>query len=109
MAYTTGNLSTVGQAKALLTRVKAALSAKATKVTNLIAAGNLAMLSAEGDLADSNIAAANVMLVVANATAGNIPTIGPGGQLTTGVSIATDAEFTEMLDEVLGSSGSTGA
>ena len=86
MAYTIGNLSTVGQAKALLTRVKTALSAKATKVTNLIAA-------------------ANVMLVVANATAGNIPTIGTGGQLTAGVSIATDAEFTEMLDEVLGSSG----
>lgn len=105
MAYTTGNLSTVGQAKALLTRVKAALVTKATKVANLIAAGNLPILTADGDLADSNIAASKVMLIVANATEGNIPTIGTGGQLTAGVKIATDAEFTEMLDEVLGSSG----
>ena len=109
MAYTITNLATVGQAKALLTRVKNALTTKATKVTNLVAAGNLPMLTAEGDLADSNISATNVMLVVANASAGSIPTIGPGGQLTAGVNIATDAEFTEMLDEVLGSSGSSGA
>ena len=109
MAYTVTSLATVGQAKSLVTRIKGILATKATKVTNLVAAGNLAMLTAEGDLADSNIGAASVMLVVANATAGNIPTIGQGGQLTAGVSIATDAEFTEMLDEVLSSSGSSGA
>ena len=109
MAYTATSLSTVGQAKSLVTRIKAVLATKATKVTNLVAAGNLAMLTAEGDLADSNIGAANVMLVVANAQAGSIPTIGTGGQLTAGVNIATDAEFTEMLDEVLSSSSSTGA
>lgn len=106
MAYTITNLATVGQAKALLTRVKNALTTKASKVVNLVAAGDLAMLTAEGDLADSNIKMADVLLKLSGATTGTIPTVGPGGELTaTNLTVATDAEFTEMLDEVLGSSG----
>ena len=103
MAYQVTDFTTVGQSKALAQRVVAGLAKKANLVTNLVAAGDLAMLTATGDIADSGIAQTGVMLVVANATQGTIPVIGQGGQLAaTNFDVATDAEFTEMLDEVFG-------
>lgn len=101
MAYQVTDLTTVGQAKALAQKVNVELNKKANLVTNLVAAGNLAMLTANGDIADSNIKMADVIVKLAGATAGTIPTIGSDGGLSaTNVDIATDAEFAEMLDEV---------
>ena len=103
MAYQVTDLTTVGQAKALTTRLKSELDKKANLVANLVAAGNFAMLTAAGDLADSGIGQSSVMLALASATQGTIPVIGAGGQLSsTNFDVATDAEFTEMLDEVFG-------
>ncbi|MBR1602923.1 MAG: hypothetical protein IJ667_05735 [Synergistaceae bacterium] len=103
MAYQVTDFTTVGQSKALAQRVVAGLAKKANLVTNLVAAGDLAMLTATGDIADSGIAQTGVMLAVANATQGTIPVIGANGQLSpTSFDVATDAEFTEMLDEVFG-------
>ena len=103
MAYQLTDLTTVGQGKALAQRCVNKLTEKANLVTNLVAAGNLAMLTSNGDLADSGIAHSAVMVTLASATQGTIPVIGPGGQLSgTSFDVATDAEFTEMLDEVFG-------
>ena len=103
MAYQLTDLMTVGQSKALAQRCVSKLAEKANLVANVAAAGNFAMLTAAGDIADSGIAQTGVMLAVANATQGTIPVIGANGQLSpTSFDVATDTEFTEMLDEVFG-------
>lgn len=103
MAYQVTDLTTVGQVKSLATKFKGELDKKANLVANLVAAGNLAMLTSNGDLADSGIAQTTVMLTVASAIQGTIPVIGTGGQLaSTTFDVATDTEFAEMLNEVFG-------
>ena len=103
MAYQLTDLTTVGQSKALAQRCVSKLAEKANLVANVAAAGNFAMLTAAGDIADSGVAQTGLMLTVANAAQGAIAVFGANGQLeASAIEIAADTEFTEMLDEVFG-------
>lgn len=63
--------------------------------------GNLAKFDANKNPVDSGIAAANVMTIVASATPGHFVNLNAGGQVTdAGYGLATDAEVTEMINEV---------
>lgn len=78
---------------------------KGTMVAPVVpaAAGNIATLTAEGQLGDSGVAAGNVMQKVASATAGHIATLNANGEVVdSGDTVATDAEVTAMLDTVWG-------
>jgi len=74
------------------------VSGKADKATGAVA-GNFAALDAEGNLADSGKKPSDYSKVEAGGTAGTIKV--DGADITV-VSIATDAEATEMLDGVFG-------
>ena len=83
---------------------------KGTMVTPVTpaAAGNIATLNASGQLADSGVAASNVMQKVASATAGHIATLNANGEVVdSGDTVATDAEVTAMLDNVWGVASGT--
>lgn len=83
-----------------------ATGGKADKVDSATA-DNLAALDADGNLADSGIAKADVMSKVASAVENNIATFDANGKVKdSGVAFATDAEVTAMLDEVFGASDS---
>lgn len=88
------------------TAIATVTSGKADKVENATA-GHLAGLDANGNLTDSTIAAADVMTKVASAVENNIATFDANGKVKdSGIAFATDAEVTEMLDEVFGTSSS---
>ena len=73
-------------------------------------ANNLVKQDANGKIADAGIAAGNVMQKVASATAGHIATLNASGEVVdSGDTVATDTEVTNMLDEVWGSSSSSGS
>ena len=68
----------------------------------LAGAGNLAEWQSDGTITDSNIAGAGVLTTISGSTADNLMAFGSDGKVTdSGHAIATDAEFTDMLDEVL--------
>lgn len=78
-------------------------SGKVDKVTTATS-GNLVGFGAGGAVSDTGIASANVLTKVASATAGNLVSFVAGGGIAdSGIAIATDAEVTEMLNEILGS------
>ena len=79
------------------------ISGKADKVESATD-GNFAALDANGNLTDSGKAPTDFSKVEASDTAGAIKVDGTDVPV---VAIATDAEVTEMLDEVFGT-GSTG-
>ena len=68
----------------------------------LAGAGNLAMWQSDGTITNASIAAAGVLTTIAGSTADNVMIFGADGKVTdSGHAIATDAEFVDMLDEVL--------
>ena len=81
MAYDLTKLVKLGQLITLATRIKTLLTGKADKVSNATS-NNLAALDSSGNLIDAGIPKANVL------------------QTT---NVATDAEVTEAITEVLGS------
>ena len=68
----------------------------------LASANNLAKWTATGTISDTGIAAAGVLTTISGSTTDNVMTFGSDGKVTdSGHAIATDAEFADMLDEVL--------
>lgn len=81
-------------------------SGKVDKVSSATA-GNVPLLTNDGGLTNSTIIGANVLVKLTGGTTGDILTLGSdGGIVDSTVKIATDAEFTEMLNEVMPVSGS---
>ena len=75
---------------------------KKTNATN----GNLAQFDATGDVVNSTIASAGVLTTIASSTQNNVMVFDANGKVAdSGHAIATDAQFTAMLDEVLPVSG----
>ena len=65
-------------------------------------AGNLAEWQSDGTVTDSSIAGAGVLTTISGSTANNVMMFDSNGKVAdSGHGIATDAEFNEMLDEVL--------
>lgn len=81
-------------------------SGKIDKVSSATA-GNVPLFTSDGGLTNSTIIGANVLVKISGGTTGDILTLGSdGGIVDSTVKIATDAEFTAMLNEVMPVSGS---
>ena len=112
MAYDLTKLAKLSHLIELGTRLKTLITGKAAKVSNATA-NNLAMLTSAGDLADSGIAKSTVATKVTGATANNLAALNSSGNIIDAgiakanvlqtTNVATDAEVTEALTEVLGS------
>lgn len=77
-------------------------SGKVDKVTGATT-GNVALFDSDGGIANSAIVGADVLTKIANATADHIVLVNADGTIKDGgVGIATDAEVTAMLNEVMG-------
>lgn len=69
--------------------------------------GNVVEFASDGGIVDSSIASANILVKLSGATANNIVTLtSDGGIVDSTFRVATDAEFTAMLNEVMPVSGS---
>lgn len=71
---------------------------KKTSATN----GNVSAFDSTGDISDTGIASAGILTTIAGSQQNNIMTFDANGKVAdSGHAIATDAQFTAMLDEVL--------
>ena len=117
-----GNLKDSGLAKSTVTGYATTIATKATKVSSATA-NNFAMLTSAGDIADSGVSKSTVtgyattiagkIDKVTSATANRVAAFVSGGglkdcgilytALLTTSNLATDAEMTEVINEVFGS------
>lgn len=74
-------------------------SDKINKVTTPTA-GNVPFLASDGSLVNSTVVGADILTKVSGAVTGNIVIFSNTGIVDSGNRFCTDAEFTEMLDEV---------
>ena len=112
MAHDVSKLVNLGQIKAFATRLNTLFSSKVDKVTTA-AQDNLTAFGSGGAVADSGIAKSTVATKVTGATANNLAALNSSGNLIDAgiakanvlqtTNVATDAEVTEALTEVLGS------